>query len=433
MSAAPRPRWTYVVPWAGTVPELSARQWQVLGLLCAAELFDNFDTGIMLLALKQVQAGLAIGERQVGWMTGLIRLGVLPAIGLSLLADRVGRRKLLLFTVLGLAVCTFATAFSQTPWHYLGLQFLVRSFAYAETALAVVVLTEELRERDRGWGIGMMGAIGSMGHAVAAIAFGFVEVLPHGWRGLYALGAVPLLLLGWLRRRLPETKRFERHARERSSGSSWWLPALLLLRSYPRRVAALAAAMIPVEFVTMTAYTFAPKSLQELHGFAPRTVGLLYVGGGAIGILGNIVAGQLGDRLGRRLVLAGFIAIAGVSFGGFYAIEGAAAAVFFWILQVFALLGIGVTFKAIGSELFPTSHRSTASSVRAALGTLGGVAGLALESFLYGLSGSHATAILWMLPALILPPLVLWLAVPETAGRRLEDVSPERVRPESDC
>jgi len=80
---------------------------------------------------------------------------------------------------------------------------------------------------------------------------------------------------------------------------------------------------------------------------------------------------------------------------------------------------------AFGAELFPTSYRSTASGMRAIVGTLAGAVGLALEGPLYAWTGSHAAAITLMTPALLLPPLVIYLFLPETAARELEDLSPE--------
>jgi hypothetical protein len=85
-----------------------------------------------------------------------------------------------------------------------------------------------------------------------------------------------------------------------------------------------------------------------------------------------------------------------------------------------------VLFKALGSELFPTSYRSTASGVRTIVGTLGGIVGLAVEGTLYEISGSHAEAITWMIPALVVTPIVIFGFLPETAARELEDISPER-------
>ncbi|MCP5069163.1 MAG: MFS transporter [bacterium] len=420
-----RPWWTYTVPYFGRVPELKPRQWHVLGLLSAAELFDSYDVGLLLLALKQIQEGIGISEADVGWLTGIIRLGALPALAITVAADRIGRRQLLLGTVLGLTVCTALTGFAQTPLQFVALQFLVRTFAYAETALAVVVLTEELNSEDRGWGIGMLGALGSLGHGVAALAFGFIEVVPFGWRGLYVLGAAPLLLLAWLRRELPETRRFESQQTQHAE-DSWWHPVVLLFRSYPGRIAALSAVVFPLDFVMMAGYTFAPKSLQEMHGYGPGSIGVLYLCGGAIGIMGSLLAGRLSDRFGRQSVVAAGALMAFVSFAGFYNIRGGWIVIPFWIFQVFALIGLGATLKTLGSELFPTSHRSTASGVRAAIGTLGGVAGLGLESVLYGITGSHAEAISWMLPVLVIPPFVMWWVIPETARRTLEEIAPER-------
>ncbi|MCP3983877.1 MAG: MFS transporter, partial [bacterium] len=147
--------------------------------------------------------------------------------------------------------------------------------------------------------------------------------------------------------------------------------------------------------------------------------------GGALAILGNIVAGTLSDRLGRRLVLSVLVGMAGLGFLVFYNATGwiVAAA---WIAQVFGMTGASVLFKALGSELFPTSYRSTASGVRTIVGTVGGIAGLALEGTLYQITGSHAAAITLMIPALGITPIVILLFLPETATRELEDISPER-------
>jgi MFS family permease len=418
-----RPRWTYVLPWVGKTPPLTRRQWRVLGLLGTAELFDHYDLGILTLALVQIQAGLAIAEGEVGTLVSLIRLGAVPAILAGVLADRFGRRRLLLATILGFTAATFATAFVQTPAQFAAAQVLARTFLYAETALAVVVLAEEMRASDRGWGIGVLGAIGAFGHGVAAIAFAFVDVLPFGWRALYALGVLPLLAVAWLRRSLPETDRFERQRGERLGSAL--APLRALARAYPGRLATLLAAFAPLEFAAIAAVTFMAKTLQEEHGYAPAQVTVLYVAGGFLAIVGNILAGAWSDRFGRRATVGVLIVTLAAAAFGFYRADGWSVAPL-WILLVFATQGLGVLFKALGSELFPTSYRSTASSVRAMTSTLAGSLGLWLESVLYPLAGSHAIAITWMLPALGIPLLVVALRVPETSARELEQIAPER-------
>jgi putative MFS transporter len=419
-----RPRWTRVLPWLGRTPALSRRQWRVLGLLATAELFDQYDLGILTLALLQIQAGLGIAEEQVGALISVVRLGAIPAVLAGVLADRLGRRRLLLFTVLAFTLATFATAFVQTPAQFVAVQFVTRACLYAETSLAVVVLAEELAARHRGWGLGVLGALGTMGHGVAALLFAFVEQLPFGWRALYALGALPLLAIAWRRRSLPETRRFEQRRAHAPGMASALRPVAALLRMYPGRLAVLLAAVLPFEFVVITAMTFMTKTLQQVHGWTPAGVTTLFVTGGALAILGNIAAGIASDRFGRRATVACLVALyAGAAFG-FYNAAGWLVAPL-WIAMIFTAEGGGVLFKALGSELFPTSYRSTASALRATTGTIGGALGLWLESQLFPVAGSHAAAISWLLPLLALP---VWVAfrLPETATRELEQIAPER-------
>lgn len=428
-SAKPfRPWWTYAIPYAGKVPDLTTRQWSVMGLLGAAEFFDHYDIGIMGLALSQIQAGLGIAEADIAGVSAAVRFGAIPALAMMVMADRVGRRTLLLVTILGFTLCTFATAFARDTRDYVLLQFLARSFIYAELMLAPVVIAEELHARDRGWGIGMLGAIGGLGHGAGAIAFAFVDDLPLGWRSLYLIGIVPLLSLAWFRRSFSETRRFEEHREtrvEESGARAAVRPMINLIRMYPGRVAILAAALFPFDFCITTAFTFLPKTLQEVHGYAPGQVTVLFIAGGMFGIMGSVLAGSLADRFGRKPVMTIAMIVNGLSMVGFYNASGVAIPVL-WIVTVFTILATNALFKVIGAELFPTSYRSTASGVRMLVGTLGGIAGLAIEGTLYTWTGSHSEAITWMALALIIPPIVVTLLLPETASRELEEIAPER-------
>ena len=416
------PRWTRVLPWLGQTPPLTRRQWRVLGLLGTAELFDQYDLGILTLALLQIQAGLGIAEEQVGSLLGLVRLGAIPALLAGVLADRWGRRRLLLFTVVGFTATTFATAFVRTPEQFAAVQFLTRTFLYAETSLAVVVVAEELTARDRGWGLGVLGALGSLGYAISAGLFAAVGKLPFGWRALYAVGAVPLLAMAWLRRGLPETQRFER-ARPAESASRL-APVLALVRMYPGRLALLLLVLAPVEFVSTIGLAFMTKHLQQVHGWRPLAITVLFIVGGGLAIIGNVAAGLASDRIGRRATMALLLALYGLACFGFYNL-GAWLLAPLWIAMIFGAQGAGVLFKVLGSELFPTSYRSTASVLRNAVGTVAGALGLALESRLYPELGSHAAVISALLPLLLLP-LALGFLLPETASRELEQIAPER-------
>jgi MFS family permease len=75
-----------------------------------ASFFEMYDLYLFALALKQIQADLAIPEASLGVLGSLVRFGALPAGVVALVADRIGRRKVLLGTILAYTLCTGATA-----------------------------------------------------------------------------------------------------------------------------------------------------------------------------------------------------------------------------------------------------------------------------------------------------------------------------------
>ena len=117
----------------------------------------------------------------------------MAAVGAMLIcasADLVGRRRLLLVTILGQAIATLATAFTGDYHQFVAAQFVTRLFGYAEEMLCFVVVAEEMEARARGWANGTMSAMDFTGAGVASLVFAFVNVLPYGWRAIYVIGAI---------------------------------------------------------------------------------------------------------------------------------------------------------------------------------------------------------------------------------------------------
>jgi MFS family permease len=399
----------------------------VLGLVSLASLFDQYDRSLIVMALQQIQAGLGISETQVGLLASVIRLGALPAIGIALWADRIGRRRALLVSVLAYTALTGLTALAPNAQSFLALQFLSRSFGAAEMLLAVVVIAEELAPENRGWGTGAFLSIQACGVGLAALLLPIASRFPEGWRALYLVGLGPLLVLAWLRRRLPETARFEAHQRTRESlerAEAFFTPLVRLVRAYPWRFAACAAEIACMAAGYAAADFYGPKYLEEAHGWTPGQVSILFVAGGALAIFGAPIAGRLSDRLGRRTV--GAIGTLALMLSAQAMLHGSRAwLVPLWIACIFAVTGREAVMNTLGAELFPTSHRSTAAAARLIVVSLSAAAGLAGESLLYQVTGSHWTAASLLLCLLAGSALVIAVAFPETAGRSLEEISPE--------
>ena len=423
-----QPRWLVLTPFLGKPPPLTRHQWRIIGLIAVVNIFDQYDLMLFSLALKQIQAELAIPEAQLGDLGAIIRLGALPAFVFAVLADRIGRRQVLLMTIVAYTVLTGATAFAPNAASFVVLQFLARIFAVAEVMLAYVVIAEELDPDARGWGAGALAALGALGSGLALALFAAVDILPMGWRSLYLIGLIPLALIAWLRRSLPETKRYVAQAGERSDSSilgSALRPILDLIRMYPGRILMIGSVIFLLSFAENAASFFGPKYLQEEHGWAPYQYSILGVAGGFVGIFGGAFAGRLSDRYGRKKVASIFLLAHPVLVLAFYQGFGWPL-VPIWIAMLFSAIAGGVVLATYGNELFPTSYRSTASGARTIIATLGGVLGLAAESVLYGIYQSHWTAISLLVLVAFTAPLIVIIFFPETSGRELEDISPER-------
>lgn len=400
---------------------VDAREWRLLGLLGTANAVNGYDLGIVTLALPAIQGALGIAETEVGWMLAVIRLGMLPALGLGMLADRFGRRSLLLATIVGFTACTVATAAVPSAAAFVATQFVARIFIAAEDTLGVVVVAEEIRAARRGFALGVLAALGGIGHGLAAVSYALVGSGPTGWRALYLAAALPLVVVAWLRRSLVETRRFVAHRTALAGGGgSLWRPLRALFREHPRRVRALAGMILPVYFVTAPAIAFQSKFLQEAHGYSPATIAVLYFVGGLTSVAAQLTVGRVSDGIGRKP--AALLMTVMTALGTLVLYRGSGAWVLAgWLVMIAAYLGLDVMMSALGSELFPTAYRSTASAARAVTATVGAALGLALEGPLFAATGSHGAAIAWMIVPLVFVPIAL-AALPETARRELEEI-----------
>ncbi len=119
-----RPFWYRFAWFLGRPPELTTRQWRILGLVAAVSFFETYDMFLFSLNLKQIQADLAIAEADLGLLGSVVRAGALFSILLALAADRVGRRRMLLITIVAYTVLTGLTALSPNAQTFVVLHFL---------------------------------------------------------------------------------------------------------------------------------------------------------------------------------------------------------------------------------------------------------------------------------------------------------------------
>ena len=128
------------------------------------------------------------------------------------------------------------------------------------------------------------------------------EHLPGEWRALYALAGVAVLYVAWLRRSLPESPLFERQQIDLSR--TFWQPLREIATYHRRAIIALLGIAATFWFQVSTTLNFMSKFLQSEHGYTPGMVSGMFLAAGAFAIFGNVIAGRLSDRYGRRPTLA---------------------------------------------------------------------------------------------------------------------------------
>jgi MFS family permease len=400
---------------------MSSHERSVLAATCLSSLGSFYTMAVTGFALPQIQRGLSIPEDELGSLLALLRFGTLFSLVLAVLADRVGRRRLLIASVAGCALCNLATAFAPSGLVFAWLQLGARCFLGGQILLAGVVVSEELSAGNRGWGLG---------GALTVLVYAYVDQLHYGWRFLFVVGSFGLLCVPWLWRTLRETRRFSDNQGHRNASSEegrTWQPTRDIVRLHGWRLAALVGVVAPVAIILEPGSMFASKHLQDDLGYSPGEVGLMMAVCGIATPLGNMLSGTVSDRFGRKPVTVAMSLLLSVALALFYNGTGTAALALGLALLFLSLGGIMVLHTALATELFPTAFRSTAAGVREAVGTLGASMGLWTLSLLYAATGSHSVSITWVLLLTPISPIIL-LFIPETARRELEEIAPDRLQ-----
>jgi MFS family permease len=347
------------------------------------------------------------------------------------LADRLGRRPVFVAAVALTGMLTTLTAFTQTPEQFVIAQALTRAFFVIGSAVAFVIVTEDFPASHRGWGLGMLAAIAASGHGLGALMFWQIDNLPFGWRALYAFGFIPVLLVPFFLKRVPETDRFSRHSEqlaqdEHSAALSgvraMFEPLRALARTNPLRALAVAAAGFLAASAALPTLQFSGKYPQEVFGLTPGQYAIMVTCGGGVGILGNLVGGQLGDRLGRKRVGSALLLMFPLCALGFY--RGPFwIAMLSWVGVVFCAMGGRLILRALATELFPTAQRGAAAGMFVVLETLGAVAGL-MAIQLWGVEDLSEIALaIPVIAGVAVVPALLLGTFPETRQRELEDIT----------
>jgi MFS family permease len=357
-----------------------------------------------------LQLGLPVTT--IGIALAVVRLASLGSLPLAALADRVGRRRLLLtVAVLGL-VLTSAAAASPGFWWYVALIALARPALSSVNAVAGVVAAEETRSVDRAAAIGVITAAYGVGAGIVAVTRGLLPGDPS-FRvvTLFALG--PLLVLPVVARRVREPAIAVGHAR--TEGLPGAVP-----RHLRRRTTVLALLVGAIAVATGPGFTYLFVYGEQVLGATPLQLSSLVLAAGPVGLAGILVGRWAADRLGRRP--AGALAMAGTGIAVAVAYSGGTVALTVGYLGTVLLASAFAPAQgSFAAELVPTYVRATVAGWLAVTAVLGAVVGLAAFGVLADATGGFATAARLLGGAVALSASG-FVALPETRGTELDEL-----------
>ncbi len=415
-------------------------QWLVLFVAWLGWVFDSMDATIYTLVLHPAlhdllgrQSAGAASSDAIGWYGGIILSIFLIgwAIGgvlFGILADRFGRTKTLIFTILIYAVFTGMAALSATWWQLAIYRFLTALGIGGEWAAGAALVAEAWPESKRARAAGLLQSAWAAGFLIAAVVS--LLLRDYGWRPIFVVGVAPAVVALFVRLWVKEPQRWvTAHELERQPGiaRARKLPELFKPQLIRSTLVGSGLAFVAV-FGLWGATNWTPtlmRSLPDLQNLdaaaltsrASYATMMLNVGA----LAGYLSFGPIANRFGRRaafaLMCAGSLIMLPVAF-----VTPRSYAQVLWLLPVLGFFNNGIFsgFPIYLPELYPTRIRATGAGLCFNAGRVLASTGPFLAGLLVSALGTFgravsAIALIYLVGLLVVP------FAPETKGKPLPE------------
>jgi MFS family permease len=374
---------------------ITGYQWLVLVIASLGWIFDVFEGQILLSSEKQMLGDLVPGTSEGTQdyykyiaLASFLAGGALGGVLFGAVADRIGRARTMILTILMYSLFTCLTAFAQSWWQVVVLRFLVALGTGGEWAVASAMVSEVFPPKARAWSGAIFHGSSILG-TYLAVAAGLFVVPTWGWRRAFIIGAAPAILTLWIRWQLREPEKWIADRAKGGSRPSVWdqLAALFAPQIAGRTVLGFSLAVVGlatfwgvhihgkeltfrrarVEFEREAGLSSAATLSERQEVWKARErelkraemLGMLLTATG--GGLGLLAFGPICEALGRRraffLFHLGGIVMAVLMFQTYLVWSYAAL----WPLLVlfgFWTLGMHAGYAIYFPELYPTRMRS---------------------------------------------------------------------------
>ncbi|WP_025717390.1 MFS transporter [Paenibacillus sp. 1-18] len=343
-------------------------------------LFDAMDVGLLSFIVAALAKEWHLGSEQIGLVTSMNSIGMVFGAALAgILADRYGRRAILVWTLLIFSIASGLSAFATGLGMLLVLRFIAGAGLGGELPVASTLVSESVPVKERGRAVVLLESFWAAGWILSALIAYFV-IPKYGWQMAFILGAIPALYALYLRRAVEDSPRYKQQsvklplrerlasiwsAANRKSTLMLWILWFTVVFSYYGMFLWLPSMMFMKGFELVKSFEYVLiMTLAQLPGY--------------------FTAAYLIEKLGRKLVLIIYLLLTALSAIWFGTSETAGMLLAAGICLSFFNLGAWGAMYAYTPELYPTSVRSTGVGMAAAFGRIGGVIGPLVVGILVG-------------------------------------------------
>jgi len=383
-------------------------------------MLDSFDVMLYALVLVALMRDLSMDAPTAG-LLGSITLLASAAGGLmfGVIADKFGRTRALMGSIIIYSVFTAACGMSQTVWQLAVFRILLGLGMGGEWASGAALVSETWPSEHRGKALGFMQSSWAIGYGAAAIVN--AVVMPYwGWRGVFFVGVLPAFLTIWVRRKVKEPAIWEQQrAIARPAG-------LGLGRIFAPGMRKVTVAVTLMNASTMFAWWgfnlwlpgyLAMPVAQGGIGLS-TTMMSSFVVAMQVGMwFGYVTFGYVSDVIGRRRAYVTYLLAAAALMLLYVSITLPIALLLLGPFVAFFGTGYFTGFGAVSAELYPTAIRATAQGLTY---NVGRVASAAAPFVVGTLAQTHGfSAALSICSVAFVVASIFWIWIPETGGRDL--------------
>ncbi|HDR9183811.1 MULTISPECIES: 3-(3-hydroxy-phenyl)propionate transporter MhpT [Burkholderia] len=382
-----------------------------IGLCLAVALLEGLDLQSTGIAAPRMAREFHLAVAQLGWAFGIGALGLLPGAALGgRLADRIGRKRVLMMSVALFGIFSIATTQVWDLQSLLVARFLTGLGLGAAMPNLIALCAEAAPPRQRSTAVGAMYCGMPFGAALAAV-IGIVSPGAEGWRQIFYVGGIgPLLTLPLLALCLKESTQFAAASQGASRASKDGIVRALFSDGRAGTTIALWISYLGTLIVLYFLMNWLPSMVLS-RGLTPVQASIVQmmfnIGGG----IGAIVIAALSDRIGKRPVVVGMYAGIALALLALAGATGSVSMAWGGLLAGLFLVGTQSVLYALAGATYPTRVRGTGVGAAVAVGRMGSMIGPLIAGQLLALGQSASLLVISSIPLIVIAALGALTAV----------------------